>query len=58
MKTESSCNWLGKKIYNLLKNAFYGRAMENVKNWIRVEFIKKDDFERIIKSVKILYNSI
>ena len=31
-----------KKIFiNLLNNAFYGKTMENVRNRIKVEFIKK-----------------
>ena len=36
-----------KDFYKLLNNAFYGKTMENVRNRIKVEFIKKDDNEKI-----------
>ena len=36
-------NGFPKDFYNLLKNAFYGKAMENVRNRLRLEFIKDDD---------------
>ena len=35
--------------YNLLNNAFYGKTMENVRNRKKVEFIKKDDTDKIMK---------
>ena len=30
-----------------MNNAFYGKTMENVRNRIKVEFIKKDENEKI-----------
>ena len=38
-----------KDFYNLLNNAFYGKTMENFRNRIKVEFIKKDDTNKIAK---------
>ena len=38
-----------KDFHKLLKNAFYGKTMKNVRNGIKVEFIKKDDNENNIK---------
>ena len=38
-----------KDFYKVLNKAFYGKTMENVRNRIKVEIIKKDDNEEIIK---------
>ena len=38
-----------KDFYILLNNAFYGKNMENVRDGLRLEFIKKDDYKKIIK---------
>ena len=35
--------------YKLLNNAFYGKTMENLRNRVRLEFIKKDEYKKIIK---------
>ena len=34
--------------YKLLNNSFYGKTTENVPNKIKVEFIKKDDIDKMI----------
>ena len=36
-------NEFEKDFYKLLNNAFYGKSLENVRNRIKVEFIRKDD---------------
>ena len=48
-----------KDFYKLLNNAFYGKTMENVRNRIKVEFIKKEDTDKIIKQQsKLTFNGI
>ena len=48
-KRNQSVNDFEKDFYKLLNNAFYGKTMENIRNRIKVEFIKKDDTAKIIK---------
>ena len=36
-------NDFDKDFYILISNNFYGKTMENVRNRIKVEFIRKDD---------------
>ena len=48
-KRNKAKNEFEKDFYKLLNNSFYGKAMEHVRNWIKVEFIKKDDTHKIIK---------
>ena len=48
-----------KDFYKLLNNAFYGKTSENVSNRKKVEFIKKDDTDKIIKQQpKLTFNAI
>ena len=42
-KRNQAVNDFEKDFYKLLYNEFYGKTMENVRNRIKVEFIKKDD---------------
>ena len=42
-------NGFEKDFYNFRKNAFFGTTMENVRNRVRLEVIKKDVNEEIIK---------
>ena len=42
-----------KDFYNLLNIAFYGKTMKNVRNRIKVEFIRKDDTDKIMKQQSI-----
>ena len=48
-KRNKAKNDFEKDIYKLLNNAFYGKTMENVRNRVKIECIKKDDTDKIIK---------
>ena len=48
-KRNKAKNDFEKDFYNLLKKAFYGKTMENVRDRKKVEFIKKDDTDKNIK---------
>ena len=42
-------NGFEKDFYKLLNNAVYGKTMESVRSRVKVDFIRKDDNEKIIK---------
>ena len=58
-KRNKAKNDFEKDFYDLLNNAFYGKTMKNLRNRIKVEFIKKDDTDKINKQQSILtFNGI
>ena len=57
-KRNKAKNELQKDFYILLNEAFYGKAVENVPNCKKVDFIKKDDTDQVIKQqCKLTFNA-
>ena len=48
-KRNKAKNEFNKDFYKFLNNAFYGKTMENVRNRLGLEFIKKYEYKKIIK---------
>ena len=58
-KRNKAKNNFKKDFYNLLNNSFYGKTMENVRNRLKIKFIKKDDYREIIKQQsRLTFNGI
>ena len=58
-KRNKAVNDFEKDFYKLLINAFYGQTMENVRNRLKINFIKKDDTNEIVKQQsKLTFNGI
>ena len=59
LKRNRTKNDFEKDFYKILNNAFYGKTMENVRNRSRIEFIKKDEGEKMVKwQSKVTFNGI
>ena len=58
-KRNKAKNDFEKDLYRLLNDASYGETMENVRNRMKVEIIKKDDTDKITKQQsKLTFNGI
>ena len=58
-KRNQAANDFEKDFYKLLNNAFYGKTMENVRNRLKIKFIKKDNYRKIIEyQSKLTFNGI
>ena len=58
-KRNQAVNDFEKDFYKLLNNAFYGKTKENVRNRCKLEFIKKDEYDKILKQQrKLTFNGI
>ena len=56
-KRKTAENGFQKEFYNLLNKAFYGKMMENARNRLQLEFIKKVEYKKIAKhQSKLLFN--
>ena len=54
-----SKNQFEKDFYKILKNAFYGKTMASVRNRLKLEFIKKDEYKKNNKTTtKLTFNGI
>ena len=48
-----------KDFYKLLNNSFYGKTMENVRNRCKIEIIKRDNYDKILRwQIKLTFNGI
>ena len=58
-KRNQAVNDFEEDFHKLLNNAFYGKTMENVRNRLKLKFIKKDDYGEIRKQQsKLTLNGI
>ena len=58
-KRNQAVNDFEKDFYKLLNISFYGKTMENVRNCLKIKFIKKDKYREIIKQQsKLTFNGI
>ena len=58
-KRNKAKNDFEKDFYKLLNNTFYGKTMENVRNRLKIKFIKKDNHKQIIKQQsKLTFNGL
>ena len=58
-KRNKAINDFEKDFYELLNNEFYGKTLENVRNRLKIKFIKKDDHREITKQQsKLTFNGI
>ena len=58
-KRNKAKNDFEKDFNKLLNNAFYGKAMENVRNRLGIKFFRKEEYKEIIKhQSKLTFNGI
>ena len=58
-KRNQAINDFERDFYNLLNNVFYGKTIENLRNRLKIKFVQKDDYRKIVKQQsKLTFNGI
>ena len=58
-KRNQAVNDFEKDFHKLLNNALYGKTMENVRNRLKIKFVKKDEYrEQVKQQSKLTFNGI
>ena len=58
-RRNQAVNDFEKDFYKLLNNAFYGKTMENIRDRLKIKFVKNDNYREIVKQQsKLTFNGI
>ena len=58
-RRNQAVNDFEKDFYKLLNNAFYGKTMENIRDRLKIKFVKNDNYREIVnQQSKLTFNGI